>query len=107
MGKNALKSILECSTTSIRRDSGNLPNQKGYVPEYDPAAAFDAQFFDRYAKRYEEKWTDAKFEFVGLATVLGRYLRFEKVAQRVQRWRLNLQSLHGQNGERKCHQLMQ
>ncbi|CAD7950557.1 unnamed protein product [Amoebophrya sp. A25] len=40
-----------CPVACIRRDSGNLPNQKGYIPEYEPGA-FEPQFTERYKIRY-------------------------------------------------------
>lgn len=63
-----------CPVSCIRRDSGNLPNQKGYVAEYDPTAPFEAQFFERYKNRYSEDWADAKFKLEGLLTIIGKYL---------------------------------
>lgn len=49
-----------CPVACIRKDSGNLPNQKGYVPEYEPGA-FEPQFKERYRTRYDSEWVDADF----------------------------------------------
>ena len=50
--KRPCKRMLDfaCPVACIRRDSGNLPNQKGYIPEYEPGD-FAPQFYERYTKR--------------------------------------------------------
>ncbi len=51
-----------CPVACIRRDSGNLPNQKGYIPEYEPGA-FEPQFLERFKIRYTgQAWDSMDFE---------------------------------------------
>ncbi|CAD7936173.1 unnamed protein product [Amoebophrya sp. A120] len=76
--KRPCKKMLDhaCPVACIRRDSGNLPNQKGYIPEYEPGA-FEPQFKERFGSRYSgKKWEDMDFHkefsvFTALQDLVG------------------------------------
>lgn len=58
--KHPCKKLLDwaCPVACPRKDSGNLPNQKGYVKEFEPLAPFEAQFYERFTERYNISFHD-------------------------------------------------
>ena len=58
--KHPCKKLLDfaCPVACPRKDSGNLPNQKGYVKEFDPLQPFEAQFNERFEARYNFTFRD-------------------------------------------------